>query len=140
MTSFTQELQKPQYADLIAAKDWYGISVLLNEKNKAYREERYITRNRFIMGTAPGVFRLGLKDEETIKRWKLILDWILQADLADMAAPQVTSLFGAAIADGLLTEEEVFAINHEPSSIGESYFGMGFEVVPFFVRDYLGES
>lgn len=84
-----------------------------------------ISKGQFLLGIAPVGLTLPTKSAEIQAKWDRIILLASSADVVDIGNPTVGLLLQAAIADELITPEQVAAFATRTGSRAEVLFGVG---------------
>lgn len=84
-----------------------------------------ITKGQFLLGIAPVGLTLPAKSVEIQAKWDRIISLASSADIVDIGNPTVSLLLQAAVADELITPEQIAAFSTRTGSRAEVLFGVG---------------
>ncbi len=129
-TELSTDPENLGYAALVAAGSDSGLVDLLNAvgSGSAYVVTvTTLTKDQALVATTPIVFAITrasiLPDANIIAYWSSMLDHLRAADQIDV--PTVAALLDGAIADGVLTQDQVTAATTRQGSRAEVLFGAG---------------
>jgi hypothetical protein len=115
------------YAALLAAGDHVGVAALLNNPagaGSAPLAVRRMAKNAFLLAVAPGAILASQKTLPIQARWSMVLQLVAATGgFVQLDAPQVQSLLTIAVADGVLSQNQVDAITRRPGSRAEVVLG-----------------
>lgn len=83
-----------------------------------------ISKGQFLLGIAPVGLTLPTKSVEIQAKWDRIISLASSADIVDIGNPTVALLLQAAIADELITSEQIAAFSTRMGSRAEVLFGV----------------
>lgn len=114
------------YSALISAGRDLALAALLNAKSGAGAETlslQVITKGAFLLGISPVGLTLPTKSSADQMKWDRIISFASAADFVDVGNANVAGLLALAIADGLITQQQVDSFTKRVGSRAEVLFG-----------------
>jgi hypothetical protein len=117
------------YAPFVQPGSDNSIMALLNDPTNAKGQGTVampsLSKDQFLLATAPMLFTLVGLSAAIQAKWTPILEHLRAADQLDFTSATVQALVTAAVADGLLTQAQATALNQRMGSRAEVLFGAG---------------
>lgn len=113
------------YSTHVAIGNDVPIADLLNEPTEILIDLPSIAKDNFLLGVAPATFVLPSLSQELQAKWDRVLSLAQSVSSINVASSTVQALFQAAIADGVLTQDQIDGFTKRFGSRAEVLFGAG---------------
>jgi hypothetical protein len=131
-----------EYPPLVEIGDHEGLATILNRKSGAGADTvnlDLMSRSEFLLAITPAYLVLPTLSDELQKKWDRIITVITGAESIHLNDPRIQGIIGVAVADGVLTTQQVSSIGKRTGSRAEVLFGVDTSVTVSDVSTALKE-